>query len=302
MITLKDKQKIRTLSTMGLSCPRIAERLNLAHNTVISVKKTRRTVMVVSDAHCGHEAGIVPPAWQHLIKSDKLLIQAKEVWEWYSTICDLIQPDTVFVLGDMMDGKGMKSGGSELITNQWAEQSNMAVEVIKRTGAKICDMCYGTAYHVGSEDDYEDIVANTLNSSGIKTCISGHGFPIIHQIQFSLKHKVGSSSIPHGRATQIKKEKLWAKLWAERGQMPKIDVLLRGHVHYIQSCMDYNGLAMICPSLSGWGSKFGVRQCSGVVDTGLMWFYIHDGDTVDTLEWHRSLPRLESQKIVPYSL
>ena len=302
MITLKQKQQIRLLSTAGLNATQIAEKTGVSQTTLKTLKDSCRTIMAISDGHCGHEAGICPPKWHQYIKTDKLLRQAKETWQWYSEMCDLIKPNTVFVVGDMLDGKGEASGGSELISSDWKIQVAMATAVIERTGAKICEMCFGTPYHTGKTDDYEGFIAEKLNNKGIKTKISGHGVPIIHQIQFSIKHKVGNSTIDYGRATAVKKEKMWATLWSERDQMPKIDVLLRGHVHYHQAIKDYSAWAIIMPALQGWGSKFGVRQCSGIVDTGLIWFKICDGDTVDTLEWHGNLPKLECQKIIPYKI
>lgn len=57
-------------------------------------------------------------------------------------------------------------------------------------------------------------------------------------------------------------------------------MFLRGHVHYFNYCGGSSGgrhwLAVTVPALQGPGSKYGVRQCSGTVDFGLIHFDVDD--------------------------
>jgi hypothetical protein len=174
----------------------------------------------------------------------------------------------------------------------------MATEVIQETGCKKISMVYGTGYHVGDDDDYEDQVAQNVGA-----IIKDHAFPICNGIQFDLKHKIGGSTIPHGRATPLQKAKLWNAMWNDHDQgQPLADIVLRGHVHYHEYTGNSRGLAMTCPALQGWGSKFGQRQCEGIVDTGLLWFDIRPGDTVSTLQWHSSLPHFKHHQVRTYEV
>jgi hypothetical protein len=207
-----------------------------------------------------------------------------------------LNPDVVFFLGDAVEGKGKRSGGSELIRIGWKDQIDMASIVISEPGCSRITMVYGTGYHVGDDDDYEDQVAQNIGA-----VIKDHAFPTCNGIQFDLKHKVSSSTIPHGRATPIQKAKLWNAMWSDhdKGQ-PLADVLIRGHVHYHEYTGNPRGLAMTMPALQGWGSKFGQRQCEGIVDTGLVYFDIRPGDTTDTMRWHSVLPKFRHHKVTIY--
>ena len=299
MLTQRQKTVILSLHRSGHNVTNIIKVTELNRATVDKILSSRRRVVVLSDPHCGHIAGLTPPDWWDLPHTVKFRAQMEEIWIWYGWLMEVLKPDTVFCIGDMLDGMGKKSGGTEQITLEWLAQVNMAYEVVRATGAKICQMVYGTGYHTGQENDYEDILCAKLNDNGIKSCISGHGFPKVHNIQFDIKHKIGASSVPHGRSTALMKSKLWNSLWAERGQQPTADVLLRGHAHYFDYVGNQQYLAVICPALSGWGSKYGVRQCEGIVDTGLIWFDIYDGDTLETLDFRYDIPNLSTQKVVP---
>ena len=92
-------------------------------------------------------------------------------------------------------------------------------------------------------------------------------------------------------------------MWNDHDQgQPLADVVLRGHVHYHEFTGNSQGLAITCPSLQGWGSKFGQRQCEGIVDTGLLWFDIRPGDTVNTLQWHSVLPHFGHHQVRTYEV
>jgi hypothetical protein len=271
--------------------PVIAQKLGLAISTVNKIINDRTRILVIGDSHSGHIAGLTPPKWQ---TNDK---QAT-VWDWYSNTVKMLNADVLFCMGDMMEGKGWRSGGTELITIAWKEQIDMAGEVIEEAGCKTITMVYGTPYHVGTNDDFEDMLAQNVGAT-----IKSHAFPICNGIQFDLKHKVGGSTIPHGRATPLQKAKLWNKMWHDHNEeQPRADIILRGHVHYHEYTGNSSGLAMTCPALQGWGSKFGQRQCEGIVDTGIVWFDIRPGDTIETLRWQAILPKFDHHKVITYEV
>ena len=111
--------------------------------------------------------------------------------------------------------------------------------------------------------------------------LEGHAFPIINGVQFDVKHKIGSSSVPHGRHTPLSKAIIWNQLHSEIAEdQPNADIILRGHVHYHigVSCVAKRRIvhAWTCPALQGLGSEYGDRECEGTVDYGLMHFDIND--------------------------
>lgn len=234
-----------------------------------------KRVVIVSDLHCGHRAGITPPGWWYQSDSgnrerDSNASQQRAMWDWFTRKADSLRPvDALFVNGDAIDGKGERSGGTEQLEPDHLKQCDMAVEVLSRFDAAEVVMTYGTPYHVGKDTDYENIVAQRLGGT-----IHGHAWPEVNGLVFDLKHKIGGSTVPHGRYTAIARDALWNELWAIRDGQPLADVIVRSHVHYIVWAGSPGKLGVVTPALQGWGSKYGVRQCSGVVDVGFLSFDI----------------------------
>lgn len=183
----------------------------------------------------------------------------------------------VVVNGDAIDGKGFRSGGSELITTDRQEQTNIAIECIDQAvggSAKVL-MTYGTGYHTGNEEDWEGLIAKHFDAK-----IGSHEWVTAEGVTFDFKHHIGSSQVPHGRSTSLNREGLWSHLWAESAATPKSDILIRSHVHYHSYCGDLTfspGLRMTTPALQAAGTKFGARRCSGTVDFGFLLFDV-DGE------------------------
>jgi hypothetical protein len=251
----------------------------------------RKRVLVMSDMHCGHNIGLTPPAWQYKhtsggsTKRNKWGKTQRELWNAYKKLLRSVAPyDVLLFLGDAIDGKGLRSGGVENVTSSIAEQCDMAAYALNytRTHArnnkyKIFGV-YGTDYHVAV--DGEDAEDNVARQAGFEK-LAGHDWIDVNGCVFDIKHKVGSSGIPHGRHTAMAKEYLWAKEWAMSGQAPKPDVVLRGHVHYSNFAGGPDWLAATCPALQGMGSRYGVRQCSGLVDWGIMTFDVENDGSWD---------------------
>ena len=191
-----------------------------------------KKVLVLSDLHCGHLVGLTPPGWQlkkHLedARLKRIAEYQRAYWDFYVASLKRHAPyDVVIVNGDCIDGKGEKSGGTECITSDRNEQCDMAVFAIRKSlsaNTKVV-MTYGTPYHTGSGEDFEATIAHHLDAN-----ISGHQYLRVDGVTFDVKHKVGSSSVPHGRHTAIAREHLWAQLWNEHSETPKADVLVRSH-------------------------------------------------------------------------
>jgi hypothetical protein len=178
---------------------------------------------------------------------------------------------------DLIDGRGEKSGGTELVLKSLRDQVDCAVEVIKTINAKNYIFTYGTPYHTALHgEDFEPQIARSCakNADGSEPRISGQQFFTINKTTFHAKHKIGSSSVPHGRFTALAKQKTWNLFWSEYSEVPAASVFLRSHTHYHAYCGDDKWVAMILPALQGWGSKFGERQCEGTVNFGSVGFWV----------------------------
>lgn len=246
-------------------------------------------VFVGGDFHCSHRVGLTPPAWQWKTgehRGSQLesvhqhqkygKIQA-ECWKTFRRLVRSVGPfDVAFLMGDLIDGSGTRSGGTELITTDRDVQRDMAICCVQEIDARVIIGVRGTSYHTGETEDWEDqLYAHFDAQTGYHAKVGDHEWPRIHGVTFDLKHHIGSSGIPHGQWTALGKEWLWNQLWADAGYAPQADLIFRGHVHTAIGGWRYVGNRRVevatTPALQAMGSKFGARRCSRLVDWG---FYV----------------------------
>ena len=231
---------------------------------------SRKRVLVISDGHCGHDLGLTHPSDDFDDGTAHYLVR-RTIYNWYAPLVKRLKPHIVIVNGDAIDGDGKKSGGTEQLTTDRLKQCKMAVKTLKVIpGKPKFFMSYGTGYHTGDDEDFEDIIAELIGAEkiGAEDTVNINGLLI------NYRHHIGRSSIPHGRHTAVAKERLWNLMWAERGEYPKADVIVRSHVHYYDFCGGIDWLGLTTPALQGYGSKFGARRVTGTVDVGLVYFDI----------------------------
>ena len=263
----------------------------------------KKRVIVISDSHCGHLSGLTPPQWQlneyegSTTKRNKWATLQKELWMHFTNLLEKYKPfDVGFSLGDMIEGKGSRSGGTELITNDRDEQIDMACEVHRQVSSRARKGfnwvgVFGTGYHVSGEggEDWETVLAE--RAGFLK--IGSHEWVDVNGCIFDLKHHISGSQIPHGRFTAPARDRLWNLLWAEKEYQPKANVILRGHVHYFSYCGEGDWMAMTLPALQGMGTKFGARRMSGIVHWGLT---IFDVDNDGKFSWEVPIVKINSQR------
>lgn len=252
----------------------------------------RKRILGLSDFHCGHVIGLTHP--DYFNGDRRIRAIQKECFDHFLQARG--DYDAVVLNGDQIDGKGEKSGGCEQWTTDRKKQAECAVEcvkaVIKNKRTPIFST-YGTGYHVGNSEDFEDLVVTGLQNDGYNAqACKSHLWLEMEGVMFDFKHHCGSSGIPHGRHTAQAKERLWNVLWSERGQCPKANVIVRSHVHYYSLAGGPEWVAMTTPALQGLGSKFGERRCSGIVDYGYTTFYADNG----RFDWDVNILQFEAQK------
>lgn len=259
-----------------------------------------KRILVLADNHSGHRVGLTPPdywtAWPRSNpRQQKYSTIQREMWNWFAREVDKYKPyDLLFHLGDAIDGKGERSGGTEQKTMDRAEQAEMAAQVINYPGAPVVVMVAGTPYHVGADEDWEVEILPKLTAK--KVHWEGHAFPNVNGVQFDLKHFVGNSDTPHTRFTALAKTKLWNIMWHYRQQQPDSNVILRAHAHHYEYCGEGTWEAVVCPALQGYGSKFGARRCQGTVDIG---FLVYDIGSDGTWQRTTRLAQLAHQTVHP---
>jgi hypothetical protein len=240
----------------------------------------KKRLVVISDLHCGHEYGLTPPDWwynpqtehSHILKMAQF---QRELWGFYTQAIDGLKPIYALVVnGDSIEGKGERSGSTELNKADRYEQIDMAAQCIQYANAQKVRILYGTRSHVGKEEDWEILLKDKIKAKEVK--VEGHAFFELNGCNFDIKHKVNSSSVPHGRMTALARARLWNQIWSsEQSRQPKANVLVRSHVHYHNYCGGPNWIAMTTPALT-YNSTYGTRECEGLVNVGLVYFDVNE--------------------------
>ena len=238
-----------------------------------------KRLLVISDPHAGHNAGLTHPDYWH-DKKHPYGMHQRELWGFFDTALKMIGKVNMVVCdGDLIDGKGWRSGGVEQYTSDMDMQADMGAAIIDHVKANEAGLIYGTPYHTGDGEDWEKIAADRAKTP--IAFVSGQEWLKFSNCVFDFKHKVGGSSIPHGRMTAIARAKLWNNIWSLDGKQPNADVLIRGHVHYHSFCGGPGWMAMTCPALQGFGSRYGVRQCEEEVHIGMIVFDVEKDGSYD---------------------
>ena len=237
-----------------------------------------KRVVVVADLHCGHRAGLTPTQWQtkpddSVPQKAKWSIMQRETWNWYNRKLAALAPiDILIANGDLIEGKGTKSEGTENIISGRDEQAEAAFHAIAAAQAKQYRIIRGTSYHVGPGEDFENNVAEKLDCK-----IGDHEWFDINGLIFDCKHHTTGGNMPHTQATGIMGDNLWNLVWNEHQEgQPRGDVFIRSHLHFAFDAQGIlpNQRLFITPALQGPGTKYGARQCRRRVDVGIMHFDI----------------------------
>ncbi len=226
-----------------------------------------KTILIVSDWHCGHRVGLTAPkhwpklpadAPRHLRKESDL---RRTLWKWFIKEVRAVGAiDRVIENGDAIEGKGDKSGGTELLTSDRGEQVDMAADIFEAIGCPAIYMTFGTPYHAGKEEDWESVLAKHDKVKAKK--IEGEGHYDVNGLKVAAKHYIGNSSSPVSSATAMTAAHIKQLLWAEYGQQPHANLIIRSHIHrcYGVSEPGLNWQGWVTPGLQGLGSKYGIRQ------------------------------------------
>lgn len=236
-------------------------------------------MVLISDMHCGSSYGLTPPEFFES-KFHKRERMQQEAWESYRSITETWRaPDILILNGDAIEGLQSKQGGAELVVTDRLKQVEIAVDCLKLWHAKQIFMTYGTKYHVGEQaEDFEYQIAKHPD---IQATIEGRLFLDIEGMTFDIRHKVGSSSIPHGRATAVIKEMMWDLIEEAVGTGPHIDVVVRSHAHYHIWVEDPDKVMIITPGLQLKRGRFGSRECTGAIHWGAIRLTVDKGQIIN---------------------
>ena len=236
------------------------------------------TGIILSDTHCGHLFGLTPPEYQltpQQASSSRFRQKAFEwqqaTWDWFSEETALLGPiDRLVSNGDALEGKGFRSGSTELLTADRREQVKIAESVINHLGPKAVTVIRGTPSHTGDDEDWEDLLADYLGTEAQDHAWLQHG-----DIVMDFKHHLGSSTVPRSPPPALARDTVWNLLWSERGLQPRSNFFVRSHLHEYFQIGNADFTALVTPALQGW-TKYGAKRMSKTITYGFVSFRFDD--------------------------
>lgn len=237
-------------------------------------------ILLISDNHAGHRHSLVAPGDDHRADPETPYgaLQAK-IWTAYLGLLGSARefvreltgtyPHRGIHLGDAIDGKGERSGGTEQLEMDRTKQAKLAVPLFEATGCDEWACVYGTGYHAGLTEDFEDLVVEGLRAVGMKAVIASQIHVHLDGLTIHGKHHVGGSSIPHGIHTASAREREMHLQWERDMGWPAAELTIRGHTHRCHDEGTPRVRSFVCPALIPPHTKYGGRRCFSPVDFGV---------------------------------
>jgi hypothetical protein len=233
-------------------------------------------LLSIGDLHSGHVTGLTHPDFDSRPSNrdspqHKLYQFRRKAWKLFTQSVDALRPIHILLVGgDMVDGRHTKNKAKETLFADRSEQASNAAACINYVQADENCLLYGSDYHVGVTQDDEDEVAKEVENLQEIGCVGQYE---VEGWVFNAKHYIGRSSIPHGRFTQVARDRLWNLIWSARGEYPKAHIVLRYHVHYFTFCGEDDWTGFTNPSLQG-KTRYGTGRKGDLVHWGMLYFDI----------------------------
>ena len=222
-----------------------------------------KKIVVLSDIHCGHYYGLTPPLWQDVRHSLQ-----RTLWDAYVRIVyEIGKVDLVVLNGDGLEGKGKRNEGLELLTADRFEQADMAYQALSIFDTKKFHLTYGTPYHTGEGENFEEEIAIRLEAQ-----IESRAALDVNGLFLDIRHFSPGSQTPMGPVTGLQREKIMALL---DDRIDKGGISIRSHIHKFYCVIDHHGAVFTTPCFQTH-SEFGAKKCSGDIDLGLLVFTVQD--------------------------
>jgi hypothetical protein len=133
-------------------------------------------------------------------------------------------------LGELTEGPGKKST-LELWTSDMEQQAEAQAELLAMWNCPDYRLCYASKYHSGDESKTDRQVVKDLMLMGRKADIKAIQRLDIMGLKVMGRHKVGASSTPHGKASQLAKASTIDMLRGAYRNYPGADLYFFAHTH-----------------------------------------------------------------------
>lgn len=252
-----------------------------------------KRLVIINDTHGGSRFGLTHPDYWTFLADPSRKSMGELWWRWDGAIEEVKAEhpiDIAAFVGDLVDGPGPKSLGTEQTTSHMGFQVDAATRIVEAVGAPENHFIMGTAYHTGHGEDYEERIARATGGTFDHRC-----FLTVNGVRFDLRHHTGRSSIPYGM-NAVEKEKMWNSVLNSYGKEKRADVVLRGHIHWFRYAGTAQYLVMSLPALQYPMTKYGAR-CTGDYDMGFVYFDIYEDGSY---KWKPVIFQLAAAEVPEY--
>lgn len=219
-----------------------------------------KTVLVLSDLHCGSIFGMLPPKFK--TSDDRIVGQnagQKYLWNCWVWLIDYLKDmplHAVVVNGDVVDGKQKAQEATELVLPIIEDQAHAAEQTLKflKDGLSFHPQWYftqGTEYHSGKAGREEEVVARNMGATPYLGAGTGRYCREVLDLEIdgvvcNFQHGASTSSGLY-RATAPDREGIWSALAGKEHKLPRADVVVRGHVHHFVHVEHPSKHIVFCP-------------------------------------------------------
>lgn len=212
-----------------------------------------RRIVCVGDTHVGSECGLWPDGFRtpagNIISMNKTQIELWGSWLRFLNEEKVRTADRVLLLGDLCQGNNRKRWGAGTVTSDLSTQVRAAVELLRPLcRGKLVYGVVGSGYHDSLDVHLDELVIKELGGTcvGELANLRFKGFSHV----LNVAHGVGGSALYSG--TVADREGLMADLGAARGKIPKLTMIIRGHLHHYWYHEDHSISYLQVPCWQAW--------------------------------------------------
>jgi len=241
--------------------------------------KPVKRYLFCGDSQSGHIGGLTHPDWRLSEKRNAKLI-ARGQGDWvkvqdvgWNFFVENTQAhyDGMFLMGDLIDGKGHFNGSRECLTTDRTEQQEMAVANFSHIDTDETVGVSGTCYHTGASEKWEPKILHDLGGT-LRDIAEVHvnGLDLL----IRARHHIGRTSTPVGGDIMLRKQMIDETSWQRDHDFRPADLYAFAHAHYCRIMQDVSWTAFIVPALQMW-TEFGSTRCSGLIHYGVLELLIY---------------------------
>lgn len=202
---------------------------------------SEKTLLVLSDLHCGSIFGMMPPNFETSDGAPKSQNAGQEyLWSCWLHMLDYakeLEPDAIILNGDLIDGLQHAQRGTELSLPLLFDQRGAAIDCLRPLSV-LAPMYFvqGTEYHDCKAGASIEAVAEDLHGVRYKGPGTGKFSKEVLDLEVdgvvvNFAHGISVASGFY-RATAHDREGIWSALAGKDGKMPKADAVIRAHAHF----------------------------------------------------------------------